>query len=322
MATKPRVISSVAELPREFDLSKYRASEKFGLADWAANFNFRALRRSTYSTFLELDRKKEGSPTKEYLDNELPRTLAYIWESPLVPEDVARVYCAESMSKHLSTRQVRDQSTLEGLAGYWEFGEGDKRMKKYTEAMIRSNEDNAQDDDHKLLWETPMWKAFQECGIGDNGDVSAVVNLHAPEDVLVAHFRDWLRTIKAERGLDLPRKAVSQTDLDDWSRYCLLPYIDLSFWAEANGFEITQQAMGSALFPNEYNVNLAERVRKTVAPMARRAVTYDFCDYLVTQVLGLPPEKLWLLPDSEKNSATKPGTSRVEKLFPDYSGDT
>jgi hypothetical protein len=125
--------------------------------------------------------------------------------------------------------------------------------------------------------------------------------------------------------MEVPKRAVSEADLHDWSQHRILPYLDLTFWAEVEGVALTQQLLGEVLFPREYGVNLAERIRKTVAPLARKVVTYDFCNYLVVQVLEelRATGKIRLLPDEAKGVGAEGGLSpsRVARLFPDMKGE-
>ena len=62
----------------------------------------------------------------------------------------------------------------------------------------------------------------------------------------------------------------------------ILPYLDLTLWAQAHGVEITQHAIGSALFPDEYDVNLAERIRKVTKPRALKVSTESYVRALLS----------------------------------------
>ncbi len=61
--------------------------------------------------------------------------------------------------------------------------------------------------------------------------------------------------------------------------------MDLSFWADINGYRLTNQVLGIALFPDEYNVGLADRIRKVVAPLALAASSPAYVEALQSQAL-------------------------------------
>jgi hypothetical protein len=314
---KKILVNSLSELPSEFDLAKYAGASRFGLADWTAAFSFRTLRRSALKTW-------RGSALQAQNDqNEAEMRLAieYLWRNPLLPSDVAETYASTSMDKHLSDRQVRDQSTMEGLESMWEVGH-DARMKRFADAMritdaqVGVRDEAERDAASRLLWDTPMWKAQQESRIDDGCTVAAIVNLQAPEDLLVEDFRRWVREIKTARGLAVPRRAVSAADMKSWSDNQILPYLDLTFWADVNGFLITQQLLGDVLFPDG-EMNRAERIRKTVQPISSRVATFDHCNYMVVQVLKLKAETgaLGLLSAADRGCAVQ----STNKIFPDLS---
>jgi hypothetical protein len=72
----------------------------------------------------------------------------------------------------------------------------------------------------------------------------------------------------------------------DWARFQALAYIDLQLWALANDCEITHQVIGNSLFPNEFDTQLSDRVRKVVQPLCAKLLKEEFCGILRSQVLG------------------------------------
>jgi hypothetical protein len=61
-------------------------------------------------------------------------------------------------------------------------------------------------------------------------------------------------------------------------------------WAYVNDIEISQNCLGLALFPDEFEVGLSERIRKVVGPMARKVCRENFADMLREQALEAEPE--------------------------------
>ncbi len=57
--------------------------------------------------------------------------------------------------------------------------------------------------------------------------------------------------------------------MDSWAKFQILPFVDLSNWAKLEDVKIPDPVMGAALFPNEYDVSLSERIAKVVRPKAK-----------------------------------------------------
>ena len=264
-----KIVSKLSDLPPEFSLDKYLAAEDFQIQDWLVNLEFRTLRLHTV----------------QHLADEFARGVDYLFAQPLLPENVRRAYWTSAgMSKTVLGRQVQDQSVFDALAGHYYFDPEETRFTKYTEAFEQYN-DPTEELARKAqgVVSIPMWKAHDAAGIDDIGDVFVRVNLHASEEQLTADFANWLTTTKRERLIDLPRRRITPGDLKEWARFRVLAYLDLTMWARATGCEITHQAIGLALFPKEFEVVLSDRVRKVIAPLARRISTFEFCTFLRAQ---------------------------------------
>lgn len=279
---KKRLITKLSELPCEFSLSNYAATKDFGIADWLVNLEFRALRINWHI----------DPPSNEY--------AKYVLNNSLLPLSTCEAILKAGLTKHFHETQVRSYSVYEGLSSNYFFN-GDDRLKKYTDAFLNLESPDSSKS-YDLLEKTPMWKALQEGGINSDGEIDVCVNLQASEEQLVKEFREWVRGVKTEMGIDVPKRDISEQDLKNLSTFNLLPYLDLMYWAKSENCDISHQTLGLALFPDEYEKSLAERIRKVVAPQARKIVTYDYCAYLRSQFMALPPESKHrkLVPDDKK----------------------
>lgn len=111
------------------------------------------------------------------------------------------------------------------------------------------------------------------------------VDLHAPDEMIKAEFDAWLslqRQRQASSGEITPRM-VSEADFADWCKYRVLPYIDLAFAMEYEGFRLTQERIGDLLFPDEPEVSIAERIRKVTRPKALAVLSDSFINGLARQ---------------------------------------
>jgi hypothetical protein len=239
------------------------------------------------------------------------RASLWMLRNPLFPSKAFKP--SAGLSKHVHRRQVRDQSVFDALAGsYWLE---DKRFQNWR--ALFDDLQTPSSKRHDSLFETPMWKAVRDAGIDDDGEVQLSVNIHASDEQLIADFGKWLTEHKQRRGLVLQKNKVRSVDFQDWHRYKVLPYLDLKFWAKTHGLEITNQLLGIALFPDEYEVALSDRIRKVVTPLGRRLANEEFCTLLRAQAQEeLAESKSTDLIPSKYSSISWTDDGRV-KLAPD-----
>lgn len=279
------VVNRVVDLPAQFNLQHYAPIHDFSIAEWVCNLEARSLRQFMWSM-------------GDYYADELKRTAVYLLDNPIF-RPAAGWKDAPGLSKHVHRQQVRDVSVFDALAGNYYFNPGETRMTKYAEAFRTLDGPGAPSEAGRELFDIPMWRALHESGINDDREVAVKVNLNASDEHLVADFKTWLAETRKARGLTVQRQRVKTAELQDWARFRILPYLDLQFWARTHGFQITHQVMGLALFPNEFEVALADRIRKVVAPLADRIVTEEFCTLLRAQALSetMEPNSVTFIPD-------------------------
>ncbi|TFE43582.1 hypothetical protein E2553_00155 [Paraburkholderia dipogonis] len=147
------------------------------------------------------------------------------------------------------------------------------------------------DDAAKSAYEVldvPAWKMLTDLGVNLSGEVAVNVDLYASEDKLVDDFRAWLKVTRSALGVHDIVRRLDKSDFGRWAQNRILAYLDLTLWAKVKGHMITNQVMGVALFPDEYNVNLAERIRKTVAPEASIAISTPYLEAMASQAMTNP----------------------------------
>lgn len=100
------------------------------------------------------------------------------------------------------------------------------------------------------------------------------VNLQETDEIILGEFKKWLSEQRVERGDSIKRssKQIDDKTLESWAEYKLLAYIDLLDWCDVTGNRFTHNQMGSLLYPDEYNVDVSERVRKTLPKMKEEAL--------------------------------------------------
>jgi hypothetical protein len=94
------------------------------------------------------------------------------------------------------------------------------------------------------------------------------VNLGATDEQLITDFGEWLKTHRSITNYKIREKRFTSKDFSKWISHKVLPYLDLSLIADAENKLLTQNLLGRMLFPDEYNVDLTERIRRSVKPLA------------------------------------------------------
>ena len=128
--------------------------------------------------------------------------------------------------------------------------------------------------------------SFKQAGsIPDKATI--LVDLKAPNDVIVAAFREWLKVAR----LRLDNQKQIKFFSDSFRHRCIeqrvLQYIDVTNWNIWKGNELKYAQAGAILFP-EYirsGDDLGERIRKTVRPLADKMMDWDVLVGLEYQVL-------------------------------------
>jgi hypothetical protein len=268
----------LSDLPKFFDLKKYEACATFGAAEWHNNLMHRTLRRG-----MATDHRAH------YLE-ELRRGADYFLNAPIAPPRELRD--GDGYSKNVFRSQVRDQTAFELLVGHSFVGGDDDRARDYRDAFaIMDREMHGEtkyDQAAARAYETldvPAWKMLNDVGISTSGEVLVSVDLFASEEKLVDDFRSWLRVTRQALNVPSIQRRFARADFERWHQNRILAYLDLSFWADINGHKMTNQILGVALFPEEYNIGLADRVRKVVAPIALAAASPVYVEALLSQAL-------------------------------------
>ena len=275
---KPTILSNPSQVPATFDLKKYDAAASLSGAGWYTNLMTRALRRTMY--------EHDFQP---HID-EVLATSESIFRSPIGAE--MQIRDGDGFTKNVFRKQVRDMSAFEYLSCGdtlgWRTGDAAARYKAAYESATR----DIVGEDELGQWridfdslEVPAWKMLDDCGIDNAGSLNVSVDLHASDDKLLDDFKAWLRSARAATGVRGPSGRLQRSDFMKLHEFRVLPYLDLTLWAECRGLKFTQQLLGATLFPDEYHVALSDRIRKVVAPMSAAACSPPHLEALFAQLL-------------------------------------
>ncbi|SDW16239.1 DUF6387 family protein [Nitrosomonas oligotropha] len=103
------------------------------------------------------------------------------------------------------------------------------------------------------------------------------IYLNSSDEQILYEFKKWLVDTRNSSDKFIKRQ-LSTKDFQDWSESQLLPYWDLTTIAAIENATIPYHVLGNALFPDEYGVDLTERIRK---------ITKKKCQYMFSgEVFG------------------------------------
>ncbi|WP_152034333.1 DUF6387 family protein [Burkholderia pseudomallei] len=303
MATK----ATLADLPRNFDINKYKICATWDLSWWAANIYRRISRKSQ----IEGEMANNAQPDEQH--------RALLREVTAEAFDDPGLNCGSSDegpidfnygSPLAAARRVTDMSAMEALRAYELFH--DDSFKRYSDAYLLARSFNPYSPDFneinyelkldafELLEKTPEWKMFADSEVDDLGVYAfSKVDLMAPDKDLMEDFRAWLSLARANFGIADPAPSFAQQDVDRWASMHVLAYIDLTLWASANGLKIPLTVMGRALFPDEFEIGLEDRVRKVVARDARQLMDMEAVRAMQSHFLKSEQEKAKFDPDQD-----------------------
>jgi hypothetical protein len=263
-------------MPDGFDIKKYDECANFQAQEWYSNLLMRTIRFTAI-------RDHEG-----YYGEELRNNHAKWFEAPI--HSSMKITEGDGYSKSINRRQVNDATAYDVLTTHLSLPSDEQNpYRKAVRAVQQDIEEN--NCDNEVLFrafeflEVPAWKMDLDMGWDHSGEVRATVDLYASEEKLIEDFRSWLRETRTKLNVPQLKRRFNATDFADWHHFRVLAYLDLTAWAHLLKIPMTHQQLGIALFPDEYGVNLADRVRKVVSPRALPLVTPATMDALYGQAL-------------------------------------
>jgi len=78
------------------------------------------------------------------------------------------------------------------------------------------------------------------------------VDLKVTDEQIKKDFNTWLANQRKLSSESVSKKNFSEADIQSWSAFQVLPYLDLILWAEKKDATILQHVIAQALFPGAY----------------------------------------------------------------------
>lgn len=96
----------------------------------------------------------------------------------------------------------------------------------------------------------------------------AVIDLDAPDEMLLRSFQEWLKKIRQNRTGQAKKKRITESILRRWQTNRVIEYIDLSQWFKLRNESLLDHQAAAILFPHDSTRNTTEVVTKTIRKKA------------------------------------------------------
>lgn len=231
-------IDCVNDLPEWFDKNNYQGTEKFSAMEWYEQIEY----RKYLITLLHIQRKRLN--LQETTDTTFTRYIGYFRgvgiEKAHIPGFFGTggllQYLADEKQgvKSLTFRHLQDHAS--NIPAYWSDPEKwftDRSMERGADARTPKSDDPLYFGDVYPLHEIEKYAL-------------ARVNLDLPDKILRDGFEKWLANTRTASGHKQEVTSYRPT-YDRWTRYGLLPYLDLLIWQFETGIHIPARVMAAAI---------------------------------------------------------------------------
>jgi len=251
-------IERVEDLPDWFSLEKYTESENFKTIDWLRSLAIRA--EILHTMNYEFDDNTDGA--QEIILRVIEEAISTLRKSPLersIPTNSNYWDHISNDSYLIGENPILPLTfgdLIEECNSDRSFGHANlvEKWKVLTDI-----------DTHRLIKRKDIAAIPVELTRDTPNNVVAItVDMNASDAIIEATFIKWLETERAKSRTSVAR--YRKPTHDRWTRYGVLPYLDLTIWAQEMGATIPDRVMAAAITPLTDVGD--DRLRKTVAPLA------------------------------------------------------
>lgn len=276
---KRNLITRVSDLPDWFTLAKYeKASTFLDQFYWYIELQDRRALKKSWSSHGTLETGRY--PTR------LPDQWKLIQKQGLVtlPEEDEEFFDWET-DEELHAKFHKDQCylksihTLTKLDGYGFFWFASDQKKFIEKVSIYFSREQEREIDDKAFEKVAKWLRSR-CTHSRKEGAFINVDLKASDEQIKKDFAAWLSYERAYEAREVPKKNFTAADFLSWCQGGILPYLDLTLWAQMSGCKISDRVMQKAIFIDENDC--------AVDPVSRLKTTKKKANYLLSdEVLGV-----------------------------------
>ncbi|MCX7132720.1 DUF6387 family protein [Aeromonas sp.] len=218
----------------------------------------------------------------------LPLIFQILAGNGVKPSDIDAKYVHEGLYKApIITIDMQDIAFY-NMAGLSMENEGHNR------AIINALSNEASKEDFAKLREVPNGYGWPRSSIpGAVRKIWAEVDLNTPDDILISAFRSWLSETRKiqfseeeETITSFSSEKVRESHAGRWHSLRVLAYLDLHIIDIASGSKLTHKNYADIIYPDHFDIDTTEKVRKTLQPRAEQALDVGYLDNLLKTVLS------------------------------------
>lgn len=254
-------IKHVSELPKWYDLAKYKAADQLNALEWYWQLTAR-LELDNFVSHLTPSERSCGPDDPRFSDSIL-KSRELIEEMRCGPIlDLGDRGMAEKFLNGFLTPPAAPEI---GLASLGDISRQLEKLPSSTESVARKFLGGGRGPYDSKLINSPL-----STGQGEfPNDVLINVSLALPEKLLIENFTTFIRSAKrAPESEDGFVARYRKPDFKEWIRLGLLPYIDLTIWEKEEDVTIPYRVMADAIFPSGEGGE--EIIRKTTSKLANQ----------------------------------------------------
>ena len=140
-----------------------------------------------------------------------------------------------------------------------------------------------------------------------NSSANVRVNLLLPDNVLLEHFKELLKDIRAVlASAGPPIENKQRPNFGLWQSLGILPYLDLRLWELEAGIKIPNRVVADAIFPRGQGGE--ETVRKTTTKIAKSLLADEHLETLA----AIAAQQIIERKQTAKDAGNSPGQSNAE----------
>ena len=279
-------VERVEDLPDWFSLENYNDSKSFTTIDWLRSLSIRAEILHIMDYEFEEEDCEESDSLSEIVWRAINEAIETLRQSPLerFMPDTSGYWSSDKTDLGLIGNSPVCPMTFGDLIEQCNFDRFFGHADTAERWEVLTDADSRRATKRKDIAAIPV----ELTGNGPPSHLVAItVDLGSPDAIIEATFMRWLEGERAKTKAAVNR--YRKPTHNRWTRYGILPYLDLTIWAKEHGVSIPDRVMAAAITP--WTDTGDGNLRKTVVPLVDGLMN-DLADLRALAILEnrtLPP---------------------------------
>lgn len=271
-------IKHVSELPKWFQISKYRKANQLDSLGWYAQLTIRQELEAIIACHINNDPNDE-----EFINDtqDVKEIIELVHQNPIV-----NINSDPLIEKYFFTNPLKYTKNPYSSLG----------VHSLTIEELFRIEESVDPKELELLWRChhsswyfnhPKREQIYD-PVKDHAEPyrpqansAAYIDWELPDSQLIDHFKQFLIANRPHK-IEHPTKRYRKIDFQNWCRFGVLPYLDLTTWEMEENVTIPNRVMAAAIFSNS---ELGEEtIRKTTRPLAEKLQEEEILNLFASQI--------------------------------------